>query len=300
MPVSDLEAISKQGISLHRKPRSLWSDAWRRLRYSITARIGMVLTGVLFAVAIIVPIVDPYNPKMDSNLIESRKPPSAAHIFGTDSLGRDIFRRILHGAPISLSVGVIAVLTAGVAGVILGLISGYFGGWTDMIIQRLGDIMMAFPGLLLAIAIVAVRGTGIYNTIVALSITGVAGYSRMVRSMVLTIRERDYIQAAQMVGVRTPRIIFGHILPNSMSPIIVSATMGIGASILGAAALGFLGLGAQPPAPEWGVMISDGTKFLMQTPHIVLYPGLAIMWTVFGFNLLGDGLRDALDPQMRE
>jgi peptide/nickel transport system permease protein len=300
VPVSDLEAISKQGISLHRKPRSLWSDAWRRLRYSITARIGMVLTGILLAVAIITPLVDPYNPKLDSNLSESRKPPSSAHIFGTDSLGRDIFRRILHGAIISLSVGVIAVLTAGVAGVILGLISGYFGGWTDMIIQRIGDVMMAFPSLLLAIAIVAVRGTGIYNTIVALSITGIAGYSRMVRSMVLTIRERDYIQAAQMVGVRTPRIIFGHILPNSLSPIIVSATMGIGGSIMGAAALGFLGLGAQPPAPEWGVMISDGTKFLMQTPHIVLYPGLAIMWTVFGFNLLGDGLRDALDPQMRE
>jgi peptide/nickel transport system permease protein len=219
---------------------------------------------------------------------------------GTDNLGRDIFRRILHGARLSLSVGIVAVLISGTGGTVLGLISGYFGGTVDMVIMRIVDILMAFPGMLLAIAIVAVRGTGLFNTVVAISVVGVSGYARLVRSMVLSLREREYILAAHMVGVRNPRIIFRHILPNSLAPIIVSATMGIGGRILQAAALGFLGLGAQPPAPEWGVMISDGRPFLRQTPHMVFFPGMAIMFTVLGFNLLGDGLRDALDPQMQE
>jgi peptide/nickel transport system permease protein len=286
--------------SLQGKPRSLWRDAWRRLRYSITARIGIVLVSIIVLVAVLAPIVDPYDPKLDANLEISRQPPSREHIFGTDRLGRDIFRRIIHGASLSLSVGIVAVLTAGTWGTILGLLSGYFGGTTDMVIMRVMDILMAFPSMLLAIAIVAVRGTGLFNTIIALSVVGVTGYARLVRSMVLSIRERDYVEAAHMVGVRDPRIIFRHILPNSLAPIIVSATMGIGGAILTAAALGFLGLGAQPPAPEWGVMIADGVPFLRQTPHMVFFPGMAIMVTVLGFNLLGDGLRDALDPQMQE
>jgi peptide/nickel transport system permease protein len=282
------------------RPRSLWRDAWRRMRYSITARIGMVVVGIILLTSILAPIVDPYNPKLDADLESSRQPPSRAHILGTDRLGRDIFRRIVHGARLSLSVGVTAVLVAGTGGTMLGLISGYFGGAADMVIMRAVDILMAFPGMLLAIAIVAVRGTGLFNTVIALSVVGVTGYARLVRSMVLSLREREYIEAARMVGVRNPRIIFRHILPNSLAPVIVSATMGIGGSILTAAALGFLGLGAQPPAPEWGVMISDGVPFLRQTPHMVFFPGMAIMFTVLGFNLLGDGLRDALDPQMQE
>jgi peptide/nickel transport system permease protein len=283
-----------------RKPRSLWSDAWRRMRFSITARIGMVIVGVIVLVALLAPIVDPYDPKLDADLENARQPPSWQHVFGTDRLGRDIFRRIVHGAGLSLSVGVVAVLTAGTGGTILGLLSGYFGGAVDMVIMRVVDILMAFPGMLLAIAIVAVRGTGLFNTVIALSVVGVTGYARLVRSMVLSIREREYIEAARMVGVRNPRIIFLHILPNSLAPIIVSATMGIGGTILTAAALGFLGLGAQPPAPEWGVMVSDGVPFLRQAPHMVFFPGMAIMFSVLGFNLLGDGLRDALDPQMQE
>jgi peptide/nickel transport system permease protein len=270
------------------------------MRYSITARIGIVLVSIIVLVAVLAPIVDPYDPKLDANLEISRQPPSREHIFGTDRLGRDIFRRIIHGARLSLSVGIVAVLTAGTLGTILGLLSGYFGSTTDMVIMRVMDIMMAFPSMLLAIAIVAVRGTGLFNTIIALSVVGVTGYARLVRSMVLSIRERDYVEAAHMVGVRDPRILFRHILPNSLAPIIVSATMGIGGAILTAAALGFLGLGAQPPAPEWGVMIADGVPFLRQTPHMVFFPGMAIMVTVLGFNLLGDGLRDALDPQMQE
>ncbi len=289
-----------QPTLLARKPRSLWADAWRRLRYSITARIGMVISAIIVLTALLSPILDPYNPKLDSNLEIASQPPSAQHIFGTDRLGRDIFRRIIHGASLSLSAGVVAVVFSGTTGTLLGLVSGYFGGATDWIIMRVMDIVLAFPSILLAIAIVAVRGTGLFNTIVAISIVGIPGYARLVRSMVLSIREREYILAAHMVGVRTPVTILRHVLPNSLSPLIVSATLGIGGAILTAAALGFLGLGAQPPAPEWGAMISDGVPFLRQHPHMVFYPGMAIMLTVLGFNLLGDGLRDALDPQMRE
>jgi peptide/nickel transport system permease protein len=295
----DLEQLAQQGVSA-RKPRSLWADAWRRLRYSITARIGGVVALIIVLAAVITPLVDPYKPKLDSNLSIARQAPSAEHLFGTDRLGRDIFRRILHGARLSLSVGFVAVATAGIAGTILGLVSGYFGGAVDMVIMRIMDIMLAFPSMLLAIAIVAIRGNGLFNTIIAISVVGIPGYARLVRSMVLTLREQDFILAARMTGVRTPTIILRHILPNSLSPLIVSATLGIGGAILSAAALGFLGLGAQPPAPEWGQMISDGVPFLRQNPHMVFFPGIAIMLTVLSFNLLGDGLRDALDPQMRE
>lgn len=299
MTTTQLDQLAKQSGLTTRKPRSLWADAWRRMRFSITARIGMVLSGIIIATALLAPIIDPYNPKLDSNLDNSRQPPSAEHIMGTDRLGRDIFRRIVHGARLSLSVGFVAVMSAGIAGTLLGLISGYFGGWTDMIIMRVMDIMMAFPSMLLAIAIVAVRGNGLFNTIIAISVVGIPGYARLVRSMVLSLREQDFILASHMTGVHTSSIIFRHILPNSLSPIIVTATMGIGGAILSAAALGFLGLGAQPPAPEWGVMISEGVPFLRQNPHMVFFPGMAIMITVLGFNLLGDGVRDALDPQMR-
>lgn len=285
---------------LSRKPRSLWNDAWRRLRYSITARIGMVIVGILVVVAIGAPIVDPYDPKVDSDLPNARQTPSRQHPFGTDRLGRDVLRRIVHGAGLSLSVGIVAVCTAGSIGTMLGLISGYWGGVVDMVIMRCMDILMAFPSMLLAIAIVAARGTGIFNTVIAISVVGIPGYARLVRSMVLSIREREYVEAAHMVGVRSLRIIFLHIMPNSIAPVIVSATLGIGGSILTAAALGFLGLGAKPPAPEWGAMVGDAVPFLRQSPHLVFFPGMAIMLSVLGFNLLGDGLRDALDPQMQE
>ncbi len=299
MASTSLDQLAKQSGLSTRKPRSLWADAWRRMQYSITARIGMVIASIIVLTALLAPIVNPYDPKLDSDLANSRQAPSAQHIMGTDRIGRDIFRRVVHGAGLSLSVGFVAVLSAGIAGTLLGLISGYIGGWTDMIIMRVMDIMMAFPSMLLAIAIVAVRGNGLFNTILAISVVGIPGYARLVRSMVLSIREQDYVLAARMTGTRTPVIILRHILPNSLSPIIVTATMGIGGAILSAAALGFLGLGAQPPAPEWGVMVSEGVPFLRQNPHMVFFPGMAIMLTVLAFNLLGDGLRDALDPQMR-
>ncbi|MCB0115921.1 MAG: ABC transporter permease [Caldilineaceae bacterium] len=282
-----------------RKSRSLASDAWRRLLSSWNGRVGLLVIGLIVLVGLLAPVVDPYDPRIDSNLAEARFAPSIEHPFGTDRLGRDIFRRIIHGTRISLLIGFVVVFVSGGIGTVLGLTAGYFGGATDSIIMRLMDILLAFPAILLAIAIVAVRGASLTNTIIAVAIVGIPGYSRVVRSMVLSVRERDYVDAARAVGVKDGRIMMLHILPNSLSPIIVQATLGVGGAILFAAALGFLGLGAQPPAPEWGAMISDGIPFLRQSPHMVFFPGMAIMVTVLGFNLLGDGLRDALDPQLR-
>jgi len=284
-------------LILHR-PRGLFIDAWRRLLSSWNGRVGLLIVLLTVIAGLSAPIVDPYNPRVDSNLAESRRPPSWQHPFGTDRLGRDMLRRIVHGTRISLTVGFLVVFTSGAIGTLLGLAAGYFGGSVDTTIMRLMDILLAFPAILLAIAIVAMRGPGLTNTMIAVSVVGVPGYARVVRSMALSIRERDYVEAARMVGVGDFRIMFRHILPNSLSPIIVQATLGVGGAILFAAALGFLGLGAQPPLPEWGAMIGDGIPFLRQSPHMVFFPGIAIMLTVLGFNLLGDGLRDALDPQL--
>jgi peptide/nickel transport system permease protein len=261
--------------------------------------VGLVLISLIVLIGLFIPVISPYDPYVDSNLSESRFPPSLQHLFGTDRLGRDIFRRIIHGTQVSLLIGFVVVFASGTFGVVLGLIGGYFGKAADTVIMRLMDILLAFPGILLAIAIVAVRGPGLVNTIIAVAVVGVPGYARVVRSVVLSVRERDYVHAARMIGVGNMRIMFVHILPNSLSPIIVQMTLGVGGAILFAAALGFLGLGVQPPIPEWGAMISDSVPFLRQSPHMVFFPGMAIMITVLGFNLLGDGLRDALDPQLR-
>ncbi len=283
-----------------RPSRSLSYDAWRRLFSSWNGRIGLVLITFTVLIGILAPVVDPYDPTIDSNLTLSRKAPSLEHPFGTDRLGRDVLRRVIHGTRISLLIGFVVVITSSVIGATLGLLAGYFGKLSDTLIMRLMDILLAFPAILLAIAIVAVRGPGIFNTIIAVAVVGIPGYARVVRSMVLSLRERDYVSAARMVGVRDSRIMFLHILPNSLSPLIVQMTLGVGGAILFAAALGFLGLGVQPPVPEWGAMISDSIPFLRQAPHMVFFPGMAIMLTVLGFNLLGDGLRDALDPQLRD
>lgn len=288
------------GNLAERAPRSLFRDAWQRLLRSWNGRVGLLIIGITILVGVLAPIVSPYDPTIDSNLAEARFAPSVDHPFGTDRLGRDVFRRIIHGTRISLTIGFVVVLFTSITGTVLGLIAGSSGGAVDTLIMRTMDILLAFPSILLAIAIVAVRGPGVMNTILAVAIVGVPGYARVVRSMVLSLRERDYVDAARMIGVKDSRIMFFHILPNSLSPIIVQMTLGVGGAVLFAAALGFLGLGVQPPAPEWGAMISDGIPFLRQSPHLVFFPGMAIMLTVLGFNLLGDGLRDALDPQLRD
>jgi peptide/nickel transport system permease protein len=280
-----------------RRSRGLFRDAWRRLMASWNGRVGLAIVSFVFLVAVGAPIFNPYNPRTDSNLAIARQAPSLEHPFGTDRLGRDMLRRIAHGTRISLMIGLLVVLGSSVTGVFFGMLSGYLGGAADSVIMRMMDVLLAFPGILLAIAIVAVRGPGLGNTMFAVAVVGIPGYARVTRSMVLSLREREFVVAARMVGARDRRIMAQHILPNSLSPLIVQATLGIGGAILFAAALGFLGLGAQPPAPEWGAMISDGIPFLRTDPHMVFFPGFAIMTAVLGFNLLGDGLRDALDPQ---
>jgi len=260
--------------------------------------LGLIAFFVL--VAVLAPIVAPYDATVDSNPVARLKPPSASHWFGTDSLGRDVLLRIAHGARVSLWVGVATIAMAVAVGVPLGLVAGMAGGGVDNVLMRLMDILQAFPYLLLAIAIVAMLGPGLTNTMLAISVVTVPNYARVARSMALYLREQDFVMASRSLGVSEWNILMEHMLPNSLSPLIVQATLGIAAAILNAAALGFLGLGQQPPWPEWGAMLSDSAKFLSAGAWWALtFPGLAIMLSVLGFNLLGDGLRDVLDPRLK-
>ncbi len=277
--------------------RTPTQQALKRFWRSSPGRAGLFIVTAFILLAILAPLLAPYNPTKDRNLRARLKPPSIEHVMGTDELGRDIFIRVWHGARISLRVGVFAVGLALVVGTLLGLVAGYFGGWLDMVISWLIDIMLAFPSILLAIAIVAVVGPGITNAMIAVGIVQIPVFARLARSNVLSLKEQEFIASARALGATNARIILRHVLPNGLSPIIVQATLSIATAILDAAGLGFLGLGAQPPAPEWGVMIARGFQYFTTAPWISLFPGLAIMLAVLGFNLLGDGLRDALDPR---
>jgi peptide/nickel transport system permease protein len=241
-----------------------------------------------------------HHDPVEQALLERLKAPSGAHPFGTDNLGRDVFARVLYGGRISLRVGILAVALGAVVGTLLGLLAGYAGRVADTVISRLMEVVLAFPATLLAIAIVAARGPGIENTMLAIGLIGIPVYARLVRASVLSLKERDFVVAARCVGASGPRILFRHILPNGLSPLVVQATLGIATAIIEAAALGFLGLGAQPPTPEWGLMLTDARNFLLNAPWAMIFPGAAIMLTVLGFNLFGDGLRDALDPQLKQ
>lgn len=281
-----------------REPISLWRDAARRLLRNRLAVMGMVILAIFVLAAIFAPWLAPYSP-VEQKLLMRRQPPSAEHWFGLDELGRDILSRVIFGARVSLRVGLLSVSLAVVVGALLGAISGYAGGWTDNLVMRLMDIMLAFPSLLLAISVVAILGPGLMNAIYAIAFVSIPIYARITRASVLTVKEQDYILAARAVGVPSGQILFNHIFPNTLTPLIVQATLGIATAILDAAALSFLGLGAQPPTPEWGAMIGQGRGSVFSAPHIMLFPGIAIMLAVLGFNLLGDGLRDALDPRLR-
>jgi peptide/nickel transport system permease protein len=283
-----------------RKQSSLWGDAVGRLKRSSNARAGFIVILAFVLIGIFVPLLVDYNPRVDSDLANRLKGPSIANIFGTDDQGRDVFRRVLFGANISLRVGIIAVSLAMVVGSTVGLASGFLGGMTDIVAMRIIEVMMAFPATLLAIGIVATRGPGLDNTMLAIGVVQIPVYARLSRSVALSLKERDYILAARCLGASSFRQIFRHILPNSLSPLIVQSSLSVAGAILEAAALGFLGLGAQPPTPEWGAMLADGYKYLtIGAWWVLLFPGIAIMLTVLGFNLLGDGMRDALDPSLR-
>ena len=285
---------------LARPPRSLWRDAWQRLIANRLARLGIALTVFFLLLAIVVPFAFPYNAKIDSDLVNQLLPPSLDHLMGTDEQGRDVMVRIAHGAQASLGVGLGAVSLAVIVGTFLGLVSGFAGKSIDLVIMFLMDILLAFPGLLLAIAVVALIGPGLINSMLAISVVTIPVYARIARSTVLSLKEQEFVTAARCVGASSPRILFQHVFPNSLSPILVQGTLGIATAILEIAALGFLGLGQQPPYPEWGAMLADSVKYLTSGSWwVLLFPGLAIMLTVLGFNLLGDGLRDALDPRLR-
>ncbi|MCI2425179.1 ABC transporter permease [Candidatus Acetothermia bacterium] len=274
-------------------------QAWHQLKRNRMAIIGLVIIIVLLLCAIFAPLLTPHDP-LRGSLRYARQGVSWQSPLGRDDLGRDILTRILHGARNSIFIGLIAVAIGIVIGVPIGAASGYYGGAIDLVTQRFIDIMLAFPGILLAIAIVSTLGVGLQNVMIAIGIASIPIYVRLIRSSVLTIREQDYIAAAKATGSSDLRIILRHVLPNCIGPLIVQSTLQIATAILWAAGLGFLGLGAQPPMPEWGAMLSRGRVFIRVAPHITIFPGLAIMLSVLGFNLLGDGLRDALDPRMKK
>lgn len=283
-----------------RRQTSLWQDAGRRLMRHNGARVGFVLVAVLLLLALFADLVkesDPNGVFYDRLFLTPLEGP---HLMGTDDLGRDVFTRVAYGARTSLRVGVVAVGIALGFGAFIGFTAGYFGKWWDQVAMRFMDIMLAFPTILLAIAIVAMRGPGIFNTMLAVGIVAVPVYARISRSSAIALREQDFVLAARAVGVPDGRILARHIVPNALSPIIVQATLGVATAILNAAALGFLGLGAQPPDVEWGAMLVDSIRYLFQGSWwALMFPGFAIMLTVIGFNLIGDGLRDSLDVRIR-
>ncbi|WP_445661953.1 nickel transporter permease [Bacillus sp. FSL K6-6540] len=276
-----------------------WKSFYHRLKKNKAALFGGYFLLLMILIAIFGPLLTQYDPTKVDYSTKLLKP-SADHWFGTDHNGRDIFTRIIHGMRLTLSVGFISVIIGAAFGVVLGIISGYYGGKWDALIMRVTDVMLAFPGILLALAVVSVLGKNLFNVIIAVSIFSIPTFARVVRGSTLAVRKLEYIDAMRSLGASDGRIIFGHILPNITSPIIVQATLRIAVAILTASGLSFLGLGAQPPTPEWGAMLNDGRNYIMDHPHVALFPGLSIVFVVIAFNLLGDGLRDVLDPKMKK
>ena len=277
-----------------------WSIAARQFRRNHLAMGGLIVMLLLYVVTLLTPLLAPFDPTAQGDIVATRYlSPSAQHLMGTDKFGRDIFSRVLYGARISLSIGFIAVGLGVVIGGAIGALAGYFGKWTDAALMRFTDMMLSFPRLILLIVIIALFEPSIWLVVTVLGLTGWMGVARIVRGEVLSLREREFVQAARVLGMSDFRIIMRHILPNTLAPVIVYSTLGIGNTILVEASLSFLGLGVQPPTPSWGNMINDGRDALLRAWWISTFPGLAIVVTVTAFNLLGDGLRDALDPRMR-
>ena len=297
MEVSDRISITLP-LASEAKAAGQIVETFQQLRRNRGAVLGLIIIILIGLAAIFAPFVATHSP-VEAVFQESLLSPSAGHLMGTDVLGRDIYSRIIYGARISLRLGFVSVAIAAFFGTILGLQSGYFGGWLDMVIMRIIDVMLAFPGLLLAMGIVAALGFSLTNAMIAVGVSAIPGYTRVVRGSVLSIKESVYIDAARVVGGRDLHIMLRHVLPNTLAPVIVLSTLGVARAIITGAALSFLGLGAQPPTPEWGAMLNHGREWLRQGWWITTFPGLAIMITVLSINMLGDGLRDALDPRLR-
>jgi peptide/nickel transport system permease protein len=297
MSVAELES---REIQLE-APSGLWRDAWRRLRRNPGALVGFALVLLFVFLALFAPVVAPYEPRQQSLAgALAASPPSWDHPFGLDQLGRDQLSRIVYGARFSLLIGIVAVSVGLSFGLLLGALAGYIGGFVDSLIMRMMDVMLSIPGLLLAIGIVAVLGPGLFQIMVAVGATQIPIFARLLRGSILAQRENDFVLAARAVGVPGRTILASHILPNAISPVIVQGTLALATAIIDVAALGFLGLGPQDPStPEWGTMLTDATRFLQTAPYLALIPGGVIVLSVLGFNLIGDGLREALDPKLR-
>ncbi len=281
------------------KVKTPLQEAWSVFRGNKIAVVGLCVVLAFILIAIFAPWIAP-DQINNQDLTRKLEPSSAEHIFGTDDFGRDIFSRIVYGARLSLTVGFLSVAGSAIIGTLVGVIAGYYGRWVDSLISRIFDIMLAFPSILLAIAVVAILGPSLQNALIAIAIINIPNFGRLIRSRVLSVKEEEYIVAAKALGMKDSRILFQHILPNSITPIIVQATLSIATAIIEAAALGFLGMGAQSPTPEWGKMLADSKQYLTDAPWTLFFPGIAIMLVVLGFNLMGDGLRDALDPKMKK
>lgn len=280
------------------KKQSEFVRVFKELSKNQTAMLGLIILLIEVILAILAPVIAPYD-YMEMDIVAAQQGPTMAHWFGTDELGRDIFSRVLYGARYSISMGVLAVIISTTIGMTIGSIAGYFGGWVDNLIMRLLDIIQSLPAMLLSIVLSAVLGPGYFNTILALSVNGMPASARMLRAQMMKVRGNEYIEAAQSINCSKFRIIVRHMIPNSFSPNIVQATMAIAHMIVMAASLSFIGLGVQPPTPEWGAMLTGARQFIRQCPHMVIFPGLAIAVTVLAVNLMGDGLRDALDPKLK-
>lgn len=281
-----------------RKPRGLLSDTFLRVRKNPGAIAGLIVMVLIILVSVFAPLIAPYDPiRQDTQAI--RHGPALDHLFGTDSFGRDILSRVMYGGRYSLPVGLVAVAVASFFGVLAGLAAGYYGRWVDSVIMRVVDMMLAFPGILLVMAIVAILGGSLFNLMLAVGLSAIPDYTRVVRGSVLAVRESEYITAGRVLGASNRSLMLRHILPNVLPPIIVLATLGIAGAIILGSTLSFLGLGVQPPTPEWGSMLSDGRTVIRNSWWVSFFPGLAIATTVLAINLLGDGLRDALDPRRR-
>lgn len=308
--MTDNNETTSQQLTDYRH-NSLWRLTLRRILKQRSAKIGLVILGILILIAIFAPLLAPYEPTLsliDIEDVAKRQGPcihllgcpedQPQHIMGVDGNFRDEFSRLLYGTRISLFIGFTTIGIAIIAGTIIGAVAGYAGGWVDNIIMRLMDVILAFPSFLLAIAIITVLGRGLQNALYAIAIVNVPQFARVVRASVLSIKEQEYVEASRALGASHFHILFRRILPNALSPLIVTGTLGIAGAILEAAALSFLGLGAQEPMPEWGTMLGRDRNQVFTAPHLVFFPGIAIMITVVAFNLLGDGLRDAMDPRL--
>lgn len=282
------------------RKQNQWKEVWRRMRKNKAAMIGLVIFAIFALVAIFADLIVPYEYGIVNVAEERLQPPSAKHLFGTDEFGRDCFARVVHGSRVSLTIGLFTSLISLAVGGTLGAMAAYYGGLTDSIIMRFMDVLTCIPGMLLSLAVIAAFGANLQNLLIAITISSVPGTVRLVRATVLGVVGQDYIEAAKSYGTRDSRMIYKYIIPNALGPIIVNTTMSVANMIIAAAALSFIGLGIQPPSPEWGAMLSNARTYLASSSYLLYFPGLAILFAALSLNLIGDGLRDALDPKLKD